>query len=196
MDEWWTDTSKPPCRVKIDNYQTCDFPLGHDGPHRCTSMSEDETKEHYCGLPSGHDGDHACIFGDDSTDCTWTNFDHVIDTPTTMANADIPPHWGDETPPGYAHRLLRLWATDDVEAVDAEAAMQAMVVGDVPTDVADTLSRVRQANGQAHRPMIDCGHCWAARNGLADRYGDWQVVICEECDQPWPCPEASDTPGA
>ena len=49
---------------------------------------------------------------------------------------------------------------------------------------------------QAHRPMTDCGHCWAGRNGLADRDGDWQVVICEECDQPWPCSEASDTPGA
>ena len=46
---------------------------------------------------------------------------------------------------------------------------------------------------QAHRPMTDCGHCWAGRNGLADRDGDWRVVICEECDQSWPCPESSDS---
>ena len=42
---------------------------------------------------------------------------------------DIPPRWDTETPPGYAHRLLRLWATDDVEAVNAEAAMLTMMVG-------------------------------------------------------------------
>ena len=59
---------------------------------------------------------------------------------------------------------------------------------DVADDVTYALSRVRQANGDAHRPMIDCGHCWAGRNGQADRNGDWQVVICEECDLPWPCP--------
>ena len=41
-----------------------------------------------------------------------------------------------------------------------------------------------------HRPTADCGHCWAERNGQPDRPGDWEVIICEECDMLWPC----DTP--
>jgi len=105
---------------------------------------------------------------------------------------DIPPHRGDEHPGSYAQRLIGMWATDDTEAHSAWNAMLAREARSEDRDVADdvtyALSRVRQANGDAHRPMIDCGHCWAGRNGQADRNGDWQVVICEECDLPWPCP--------
>ena len=38
-----------------------------------------------------------------------------------------------------------------------------------------------------HRPTADCGHCWAESNGQPDRPGDWEVIICEECDMLWPC---------
>lgn len=38
-----------------------------------------------------------------------------------------------------------------------------------------------------HKPMEECGHCWAERTGHPDREGDWGVIICEECDELWPC---------
>jgi len=41
-----------------------------------------------------------------------------------------------------------------------------------------------------HRPMVECGHCWAERNGKPDPSGDSEIVICEECDKLWPCPDA------
>jgi hypothetical protein len=44
-----------------------------------------------------------------------------------------------------------------------------------------------------HRPMNDCGHCWAERNGKPDQQGEWQVTICEECDEEWPCRHADVT---
>lgn len=43
------------------------------------------------------------------------------------------------------------------------------------------------AMSDLHKPMEDCGHCWAERTGHPDRDGDWGVIICEECDELWPC---------
>ena len=113
-----------------------------------------------------------------------------------MANADIPPPLGTDTPITYAVRLLRLWSVDSTEADDAERALGPMECqpDHVADDVVDVLYEIRQANNEMHRPMIDCGHCWAGRNNKPDQEGIWGVVICEECDEPWPCTAARDTP--
>lgn len=44
-----------------------------------------------------------------------------------------------------------------------------------------------------HKPMLDCGHCWAYRNDIPDLdpSGHWEIEICEECDKRWPCPDSS-----
>ena len=41
-----------------------------------------------------------------------------------------------------------------------------------------------------HRRETDCGHCWAEANGQPDPKprGQWTVVLCDECDELWPCP--------
>lgn len=116
-------------------------------------------------------------------------------------NADVPEPWGTETPRTYAQRLLRLWATDAAEADDVERTLGPRKVRPdrVAEDVVELLAEVRESSGEEHCPMVDCGHCWAERNGQPSRGGVWSVVVCDECDEPWPCSVAlgrDDTPNA
>lgn len=47
-------------------------------------------------------------------------------------------------------------------------------------------------NGVEHRPVEDCGHCWAEAHGEPDPrpHDRWVVTVCDECDELWPCQHA------
>jgi len=42
-------------------------------------------------------------------------------------------------------------------------------------------------NGVEHRPVEDCGHCWAEAHGEPDPrpHDRWVVTVCDECDELW-----------